>query len=226
LAQQQPQQPLPLDKVLDDLERRLDRLRALYEQYFQGIERIEPSQERASLHNAVLELRKEKTRNSALRFRINQIVARMSTFENYWNRICRQIEEGTYQRDLFKARLHAAQREEKVPAKEKEETAQPAKITAAQAPSGPPQAASPAKAALPHAAGGDISDSEIKALYQAYVTAKRRCREEVKGLTEEKLGQTLRSQVSAIKNQYKCKAVEFKVVIKDGKAVLKAVPKF
>jgi len=226
VAQQQPQQPPDLEKVLDDLERRLDRLRSLYEQYFQGIERVEPSMERTSLHNAVLELRKEKTRNSALRFRINQIVARMSTFENYWNRICRQIEEGTYQRDLFKARLHAAKREEKVPAKENEKRAEPAKTAAATAPTGSPQAASPNKAALPPAAGGDITDSDIKALYQAYIMAKRRCREEVKGLSEEKLGQTLRSQVAAIKNQYKCKAVEFKVVIKDGKAVLKAVPKF
>ena len=101
-----------LEARVEDLERRLDRLRSLYEQYFQGIERIEPRQERTQLHNLILDLRKVSTRNTALRFRINQLGSRLNTFENYWNRVTRQIEEGTFHRDVARARYRARQRGE------------------------------------------------------------------------------------------------------------------
>ena len=38
---------------VDALEKRLDRLRSLYEQYFQGIEKIEPSMERTAVKNLI-----------------------------------------------------------------------------------------------------------------------------------------------------------------------------
>ena len=34
--------PSPLDLQLTELEEKIDRVRALYEQYFMGIERLEP----------------------------------------------------------------------------------------------------------------------------------------------------------------------------------------
>ncbi len=212
-----------LTEKLDELEQRVDRLRSLYEQFFQGIERVEPAMERDAIHRQLLELRTVKTRNTGLRFRINQMVARYTTFENYWSRVVKQIQDGTYQRDVFKARLHAKLREEKERARKKgPEKEQPAVAQPDLQPgAGAPAAARPGVASP--AAG--LSDEHIEAIYQAYTTAKRRCRESTQGITKESLAASLRKQLPAILKQYKCSAVEFKVVIKDGKAVLKAIPK-
>ncbi|MBF5045799.1 hypothetical protein FGE12_25550 [Aggregicoccus sp. 17bor-14] len=93
-----------------------------------------------------------------------------------------------------------------------------------------PRAPAPAAArpAAPASAGGSapgISDDKLRAVYDAYVTAKRRCQEDTSKLSFESVAGTLRRQVPELMRQHNAKAVEFKVVIKDGKAVLKAVPK-
>ena len=45
------------------------------------------------------------------------------------------------------------------------------------------------------------------------------------GISYESLSSTLRKQVPELLNKYECKAIDFKVVIKGGKALLKAVPR-
>jgi hypothetical protein len=88
------------EQRLHDAEVRLARLKALYEQWFQGIERIEPTIARKELERALEALRREQPRNTALRFRFQQLSARYGTYGIYWGRIAKQIEDGTYRRDL------------------------------------------------------------------------------------------------------------------------------
>ncbi|NOJ92276.1 hypothetical protein D7W82_30845 [Corallococcus sp. CA049B] len=99
----------------------------------------------------------------------------------------------------------------------------------AAAPQQPARPAAPAAAAAPRPAaagpGGGMSDDKLRAVYDAYVTAKRRCQEDTSKLSYESVAATLRKQVPELLKQHNAKAVEFKVVIKDGKASLKAVPK-
>lgn len=90
------------DELLHDAEVRMKRLKALYEQWFQGIERTEPAVARKDLERLFVILNREKPRNTAARFRLQQLVARYSTYTTLWGRIARQIEEGTYERDLKK----------------------------------------------------------------------------------------------------------------------------
>ncbi len=92
------------ETLLHDVDSKLDRLKALYEQWFQGMERLEPTIARKELDRRVALLRKEIPRSTALRFRFQQFVMRYTTLQTYWSRIARQIEEGTYRRDLLKAR--------------------------------------------------------------------------------------------------------------------------
>jgi hypothetical protein len=92
------------ERTLDDCEVRLDRLRALYEQYFQGLERLEPLIPKKELHRRVQLLRGNIPRNTRLRFRFQQLVSKYTTYQSYWMRVARQIEEGTYRRDIMKAR--------------------------------------------------------------------------------------------------------------------------
>ncbi|MFK7987313.1 MAG: MXAN_5187 C-terminal domain-containing protein [Sandaracinaceae bacterium] len=92
------------DNRLHDAELKLKRLRSLYEQYFQGIERIEPAVPKKDLERLFKSLHKDKPRNTAARFRLQQLQASYNTYQMYWSRIVRRIEEGTYERDLRRVR--------------------------------------------------------------------------------------------------------------------------
>lgn len=87
-----------------DAEVRLDKLRGLYEQYFQGVERVEPYRQRRDMERRIALLKKTQPGNTAMRFRLQQLVQRFVSYHSYWARITRQIEEGTYHRDVMKAR--------------------------------------------------------------------------------------------------------------------------
>jgi hypothetical protein len=92
-----------LDIALEELETRLERLRALYEQYFLGFEKIEPQVARKDVDRRIYVLRREKIRNTGKRFKLQTIIQRYNTFAQYWQRICREIENGTYRRHLARA---------------------------------------------------------------------------------------------------------------------------
>ncbi len=92
-----------VEVALEELENRLERLRALYEQYFMGIERIEPAIPRKDVDRRIYVLRREKIRNTAKRFKLQTIISRYNTFQQYWSRICREIEAGTYKRHVIRA---------------------------------------------------------------------------------------------------------------------------
>lgn len=90
--------------ALHDVELKLKRLKALYEQWFQGIERAEPSILRKEVDRALAQLHRERPRNTAARFRFAQLRARYTTYSTYWNRVAKRIEEGTLPRDIQRAR--------------------------------------------------------------------------------------------------------------------------
>ncbi len=92
-----------LEKFIGDLEIAVDRLRSLYEQYFMGIEKMEPLVPRKDVDRRVYVLRKEQIRNTAQRFRFQMIQQRYNTYQTHWQRICREIENGTYKRHVIRA---------------------------------------------------------------------------------------------------------------------------
>jgi len=89
--------------AVHELEERVDRLRVLYEQYFLGFEKLEPTVPRKDVDRRFAVLRKENIRNTALRFRFNVVWQKYNTYSMHWTRICRQIEEGTFKRHVKKA---------------------------------------------------------------------------------------------------------------------------
>jgi hypothetical protein len=92
-----------VELLVGELELRVDRLRALYDQYFMGIEKLEPMVPRKDVERRFQVLRKEQIRNTAVRFKFQTVLQRYNTYQTYWMRICRQIEEGTYRRDVLRA---------------------------------------------------------------------------------------------------------------------------
>jgi hypothetical protein len=57
------------------------------------------------------------------------------------------------------------------------------------------------------------------------VAARKRCNQDVAGITLDAIARTIAKQTPEIMKQHKASRVEFKVEVKDGKAILKAVPR-
>ncbi len=272
------------------LEEELASMRAAYEQYFLGIERQPPTLQYNALKKRVLRLKTAFIRQTALKFRVSSMHNKFSTYERLWQRTLMEIENGTYKRDLFKARLHAKKREAKAEPKAAEKRAAelpaeddlasalesltesprptgktsppppppdalrpgagaakpggppglraagtpppppPDAMANGRAPAGPPglRAAAPARpvSGTPTPVNGShLTDAKLRAVYDAYVTAKRRCNEDVSKLDYNAVAASLKKQVPELMKKHNAKSVDFKVVIKDGKAVLRAVPK-
>lgn len=94
-------------------------------------------------------------------------------------------------------------------------------------PPGVPRASGPTPPGL-RAAGavaGGMSPGQVQVLYQRLVNAKKLCGEPVSGLGLESLVATINKQAPKIMEEHKCSRVEFTVVIKNDKAILRAVPK-
>ncbi|MBK9515826.1 MAG: hypothetical protein IPO09_00465 [Anaeromyxobacter sp.] len=94
---------------------------------------------------------------------------------------------------------------------------------AAPASASPP--ARPAAQAPSPAAAGRLGEAQLRELYDAYISAKKRCNEDTSRLTYDAVSRSVTKQIPEIMRQHDASAVEFKVVIKDGKAKLTAVPR-
>src|SRR5690606_8275739 len=81
----------------------MERVRALYEQYFMGIERLEPTIPRKDLDRRLEVLRKTPFQNTAKRFKFQTLIQRYTALQQYWYRTCRDIENGTYRKHVKKA---------------------------------------------------------------------------------------------------------------------------
>ena len=326
----------------NELDAELAELRAAYDSYFMGNERLPPLKKHEGFKKQYMKLKGTFVRQTGAKFRIESIGQKLLTFERLWDRTVKEIESGTYKRHLARLKRHGNPGLKKEPKRDSDfdvdedldisdlgdeggddlasalaaaEAAASARAAAAikplvpaitpltpaggvkpavtspaglkpltapipltpaaGVPSGPPRVTAPiatgvtaafkpaatgstpalkpagatgstpalrppgstgANAAFkpaaspparPPAAGGDggLSDTKVKAIYDAYVMAKKRCGEDTRAVTLDSVASSLRKQVPELMKQHNAKTVEFKVVIKDGKAVLRALPK-
>lgn len=312
----------------DALDGAIAELRAAYEQYFLGIEKRPPTDKHNALKKRLQMLRNTWTRQTAAKFRVQSLNSKFATYERLWARTIQEIENGTYVRDVRRAKRKAERQDSRAQARpERSELAieeapledggdsleaamanavaavqarqtapvapvssapsqvgaKPAPVIPSVAPAAPTIApvvppVAPASAAAPRSSApglpkispvnpssppaaavrpaavsqaptmrpmtaapmparpvssppssappsANLSDDKLRAVYDAFVKAKRRCNEDTSSLSYEQVATSLRKQVPELMKQHKAKAVEFKVVIKDGKAVLRAVPK-
>ncbi len=192
-TQQLPQEKLAED--LDQLDEAMIGLQVLYEKYFLGIDRRPPEAQRRQVSEKMRLLKTTTVKNTALKFRIQTLFAKLISFERMWDRTLREIEDGTYKRDVFKAKMHMRG---KVDSKKEKGAAPPA----------PPE----------------ISEDHLRRLYDTYLVARKRCGEPVDGISYDAVANRIRAQVPQLMEKHKAKNIEFKVVIKGGKAILKAIP--
>jgi len=110
---------------LDELEKKIEQLKVDYEKFFVGITNVEP----IPLKNQIQQIIKKyatkanQINNVMLVFRYRNLTARFLTYQEYWNRILRLIEEGKNPKDYRKLLAGYQQTITKVEKeKEKEET--------------------------------------------------------------------------------------------------------
>jgi hypothetical protein len=268
-----------LTRELDEMDTALAELKAHYEQYFLGVERQPPNKADAEMRQRLAKLRTGYVRSAVLKFRIQALQQRFTTYDRLWHRTLTEMENGTYRRDLFKARRRrktgetpAAETKAKVEAKPaapvqetKAAAAEPAPIpvetsvpkaapppipTATQggtvrpspvpsvapvaipkgtqggavrtAPAGIPKGT---QGAVARAAAEALAEPRLRKVYDDYVAAKKRCKEDVSRISYESVADSLRKQVPELLERHGARDVEYKVLVKDGKAVLRAVPK-
>jgi len=109
-----PDHPDVIAARLTEMERKIDRLRSMYENHFSGAERMPPSTPRREMNRLVLEMQQIHIRNSGLKFRMQSMLQRWTLYTTYWNRTMREIEAGTYRKDIARLQRHMTERGETI----------------------------------------------------------------------------------------------------------------
>ncbi len=99
-----------IEARLGEMEKKMDRLRSMYESYFMGMERTPPNTPRREMNRMMLEMQQVVISNSSLRFRFQSMSQKWVLQITYWNRTMREIEAGTFRRDVARAQRHLAER--------------------------------------------------------------------------------------------------------------------
>lgn len=114
-AQHEPEKAEVIEEALDHLDTTLDRVKVLYEQFFLGIQKQPPSHLHTDVERKLRDLNQMQIRNTALRYRFATLQQKFGSYNNYWRRTLRQIENGTYARNLAKIGRQAALTGEDIP---------------------------------------------------------------------------------------------------------------
>ncbi len=183
-----------IEEDLPLLEAKIKMLKNEYDQYFLGTRPREPVILRGEVQKLVAIWAQQPIPHTRHRFRFNNLRARYFAFRRHWDDVLRRIEQGTYERHVFKAKLH-------------EREGQPG-----------------GGAKRPGADTGGLHGAGDDDLYDAYTSARAACGQANEGLSPDKLKSLLAKQEAQIRERYACSKVDFKVVVEEGKAKLKAVP--
>ena len=180
------------------LDNKIKQLKFEYDQYFIGSRPREPVLTRGEVNKMVARYTNTGIQNTALRFRFNTLCSRLFAMRRQWDETLRKIEAGTYERHVFKAKLHERER-------------------------GVGDAVPAVHTPAPKQSIDEITLGGTD-LFEAYRSARASCGEDVSGVSRAKLDQLVAKQRSAIQQKYGCADVRFRVVVEGGKTKLKATP--
>jgi len=192
------------DEELDKLEEDIRRLKSKYDQFFSGIQKVPPSQERRNLEVYLHELGKLKMRDNGRRFRFNQLLTRFNQFRELWGRKMREREEGPV--DFRRRQVALSGPVEPVEA----------------APPPTPRVTSTASDPYVRMAPGSNGE-QLKQLYDE-IRHEHLKQGKQPNLTYEQLSVMVQKQTELVRSRYQVNTVAFRVETVDGKVKLKAKP--
>jgi hypothetical protein len=97
-----------IDEELRIFEHKLNTLKLDYERYFLGTRPREPLMARQEIQKFMTVMANTPIQNTAMRFKFNSLNSRYQAMKRQWDNILRQMEAGTYKRDVFKANIRGA----------------------------------------------------------------------------------------------------------------------
>lgn len=207
-------------------------LKVAYERYFNGVDRVPPARVHDRVKRHVRNIQRIRGGSTQLRFRSQGLKARLITYEQYWTRILRQIEKGTFKRLLAESKRreyeYQARKAEEAGAKaaqsgirakiEAENEAEQSSATLRRQPPRRPSSSGPSKRAqLPDG----IDARAARDLFKQFVAAKKAAGEPVKGLTYGKLVNKLARDVPKLQEKHGGE-IRFEVATVNGKVRLRA----
>ncbi len=104
-----------IEEALDALDKLVDRLKVMYEQYFMGIQKQAPAHLHTDAERRIRDVAQMQIRNTALRYRFATIQQKFGSYNTYWKRTLREIESGRYLRNLSKLRRQVQRTGEALP---------------------------------------------------------------------------------------------------------------
>ena len=176
---------------LDEIQQQMKELEIRYEQYFAGVERREPFNERKNLARRIRQYTNRRIVWTDLKFRYQGIASRFMSYAQYWDRILRLIDEGKYHRHT--AKLNTP----KPPA----------------CPDLPP--------ACPDLPPAETGNGEAERLQKELADARAACGMSGSAPSAEKVAAFLDAQREKIRQRYGDKAVAFSIDTSDGKPRIK-----
>lgn len=188
------------DDELDKLEEDIRKLKNNYDQFFAGITKMPPTQQRRNVEIFIYELGKQKMRDSGRRFRFNTVLSRYNQFREMWARRMREREEGPLDYRRRQAALSAP----------------------VQAPEPAPPVTSPRPDPYVKVAAGTNGD-EVRKLYQEIERAHVELGK-LPTVTLEQVAAMVKKQSDIVRERYHVNTVAFRVETVDGKVKLKAKP--
>jgi hypothetical protein len=97
---------MSVEEELKILEHKMNQLRLDYEQYFLGTRPREPILLRGEVQKLIVFYSNTPIQNTAMRFKFASLCSRFQAFKRRWEETLRKMEDGSYSRHRFKARLH------------------------------------------------------------------------------------------------------------------------
>ena len=193
------------DTELDQLEEDIRKLKNKYDQFFTGIQRVPPSQERRNVEISIYEIGKLKMRDNTRRFRYNQLLTRYNQFREMWGRKMREREEGPLEFNRRAAAMASG----------------PAPPEPARRPSPPNVTSAPADPYVKMSAGSD--GDGVRRLYDVIEQENEKLGKSA-GITLDQLQAMVQKQSDVVRQKYSVEVVAFRVDVVDGKVKLKAKP--
>ena len=182
-----------VDEQLTELDQNIKRLRIDYDQYFMGNMKRPPQVRQGKVQKAVAYFSNKMPRNTAQKFRFNQLNSKYQMYRQYWGRVMREIEAGTHKTQRFQAAIRKRQ-------------------------GGGDEATTPVTVG---SVGAKSLAPPIDRLCDALGAARKKTGEK-SAIDRAKIAQMVKQQTANLRQRHPGAKIRFRVVIEENKAKLKA----